>query len=210
MVVILTGAVLCGQAASVSQIRGAIQDSSGASIPGAEIKATQTETGAIRAVTSDAAGNYVLPNLPIGPYQLAVTKEGFSRYVQTGIVLQVDANPTIDVSMKVGALSEEVSVEANAAMVETQATGLGQVVDQARVVDLPLNGRLPTDLIFLTPGVVIGRAFRASYPTSAVISIGGGINGSIGYALDGGAHNDGLSNQNLPLPFPDALQEFRV
>ena len=119
-------------------------------------------------------------------------------------------NPTIDVTMTVGAISAEVSVQANAAMVETQATGMGQVVDQARVVDLPLNGRLPTDLIFLTPGVVIGRAFRASYPTSAVISIGGGINGSIGYALDGGAHNDGLSNQNLPLPFPDALQEFRV
>jgi hypothetical protein len=202
--------MMFGQAASVSQIRGVIQDSTGASIPGAEVKATHTETGAIRTVTSDAAGNYVLPNLPIGSYQLAVTKDGFSRYVQTGIVLQVDVNPTIDVALKIGALSEEVSVQANAAMVETQATGLGQVVDQARVVDIPLNGRLPTDLIFLTPGVVIGRSFRASYPTSAVISIGGGINGSVGYALDGGAHNDGLSNQNLPLPFPDALQEFRV
>jgi len=152
----------------------------------------------------------VLPELPIGPYQLTVTKEGFSRYVQSGIVLQVDVNPTIDVSMKVGAVTEEVSVLANAAMVETQSTGVGQVVDQQRVVDLPLNGRQPTDLIFLTPGVSNGKTFRASYPSSVSISIGGGISGSVGYVLDGGSHNDGLSNQNLPLPFPDALQEFRV
>src|ERR1700690_1808342 len=129
---VIAGVQLAGQVASVSQIRGAIQDSSGASIPGAEIKATQTATGAVRTVISDAAGNYVLPELPIGPYQLSVTKEGFSRYVQNGIVLQVDANPTIDVALKVGAVTEEVSVTANAAMVETQSTGVGQVVDQQR------------------------------------------------------------------------------
>ena len=77
--------ILCGQVASVSQLRGSIQDSSGAAIPGTEVKVAQTATGAVRTVTSDAAGNYVLPQLPIGPYQLTVTKDGFSRYVQTGI-----------------------------------------------------------------------------------------------------------------------------
>jgi len=200
---------LAGQA-SVAQIRGTVQDATGSAMPGADVKATQTDTGVNRTTTTDTQGNYILPDLPIGPYQLQITKAGFSRYVQSGIVLQVNVNPTVDVTMKIGAVTEEVSVHADAAMVETQNTSIGQVVDQARVVDLPLNGRQATDLIFLTPGTTVGRSFRASYPTSVSIAIAGGVVGSVAYALDGGPNNDGLSNQNLPLPFPDALQEFKV
>ena len=143
---------LAGQATNVSQIRGTVVDSTGSAMAGAEVKASQTETGATRSAITDAQGDYILPDLAIGPYQLEVTKEGFSRYVQTGIVLQVNVNPTVDVTMKIGAVTEQVSVHADAAMVETQNTSLGQVVDQTRVVDLPLNGRQATDLIFLTPG----------------------------------------------------------
>ena len=91
--------------AQTSQINGSIKDSSGLAIPGAAIKATQTATGVVRNTLSGADGGYVLPNLPIGPYLVEVTKEGFSKYAQTGIVLQVDTNPTVDVSMKVGAVS---------------------------------------------------------------------------------------------------------
>jgi hypothetical protein len=91
--------------AQTSQINGSIKDSSGLAIPGAAIKATQTATGVVRNTISGADGGYVLPNLPIGPYLVEVTKEGFSKYAQTGIVLQVDTNPTVDVSMKVGAVS---------------------------------------------------------------------------------------------------------
>ena len=201
---------LAGQATNVSQIRGTVVDSTGAAMAGAEVKASQTETGATRSTITDAQGNYILPELSIGPYQLEVTKAGFSRYVQTGIVLQVNVSPTVDVTMKIGALTDEVSVHADAAMVEMQNTSIGQVVDQSRVVDLPLNGRQATDLIYLTPGTTTGRTFRASYPTSVSIAIAGGVVGSVAYALDGGPNNDGLSNQNLPLPFPDALQEFKV
>src|SRR5712692_1218454 len=85
--------VLWAQAISTSQINGAVQDSSGLAVPGAEVKATQTATGLVRTVISGADGSFVLPNLPIGPYQLEVTKEGFSKYVQAGIVLQVGSNP---------------------------------------------------------------------------------------------------------------------
>ena len=202
--------MLLGQAVSTSQIRGVIQDPTGAVIAGAEVKVRQTDTGAVRAATSEVDGSYALPGLPVGPYQLEVTKQGFSKYLQSGIVLQVNVNPTIDVTLKVGALTEEISVQANAAMVETQNTSVGQVVDEKRVVELPLNGRQPTDLIFLTPSVTTGRTFRASYPSSVSVSISGGTVGSVAFALDGGTNNDGLSNQNLPLPFPDALQEFKV
>jgi len=119
-------------------------------------------------------------------------------------------SPTIDVTLKVGALTQQVVVEAQAAMVETQATGFGQVTEPEQVQNLPLNGRQLTDLLYLTAGVAQGRAFRASYPSSAVPSIAGGTQGSVAYWLDGGTHNDPLSNQNLPLPFPDTVEEFKV
>src|SRR5207253_8023580 len=104
------------------------RDSSGLAVPGAAIKATQTATGVVRTTTSGADGGYVLPNLPIGPYLVEVTKEGFNKYAQTGIVLQVDSNPTVDISLKVGAVTEQVTVEANVAQVETRTTSIGQVV----------------------------------------------------------------------------------
>src|SRR5690348_16673264 len=114
-----------GQAASTSQIQGVVQDATGLPVQGAQVQATQTETGTVRTATTSADGTYVLPNLPIGPYRLEVSKEGFNKYVQTGIVLQVATNPNIDVQMKVGSITEQVSVEANAARAETQATGVG-------------------------------------------------------------------------------------
>src|SRR4051794_3212399 len=109
--------ILSGQNQNTAQIQGVVQDSSGSAVPGAEVKATQTATAVVRSTTAGPDGNYVLPNLPIGPYRIEVSKEGFSTYIQTGIVLQVATNPTIDVSLKVGVVSEKVQVEANAVLV---------------------------------------------------------------------------------------------
>jgi hypothetical protein len=109
---IITCVLLWGQAASTAQVNGVVRDSSGLAVPGAAVKATQTATGAVRNATSGSDGAYVLPNLPIGPYLLEVTKGGFSKYVQSGIVLQVASNPTIDVALKVGAVTEQVTVQA--------------------------------------------------------------------------------------------------
>jgi hypothetical protein len=182
-------------------------------VPGAEVKATQTATGLVRTVTSGADGSYVLPNLPIGPYQLEVSKEGFSKYLQAGIVLQVDSNPTIDAALKVGSVSEQVTVQADAAMVETHSTGVGQVVDQERVVDLPLNGREANYLIFLAGAATLAPSSdlnsTKNYPT-VVITVAGGLSNGMTFLLDGATHNDPYNNQGLPLPFPDALQEFKV
>src|SRR6266852_4085568 len=101
---LLSAAGLWAQA--TSQIQGTVQDSSGSAVPDATVKATQTSTGATRSVTSGADGVYALPNLPIGPYRLEVSKTGFTTYVQSGIVLQVASNPTVDVTLKVGAVNE--------------------------------------------------------------------------------------------------------
>src|SRR6476646_6056129 len=105
-------------AQATAQIHGTVQDASGSAVPGAEVKATQTETGVSRTVSTGAAGGYVLTNLPIGPYQIEVTKEGFTKYVQSGIALQVNSDPAIDPALKIGSVSEQVVVEANATQVE--------------------------------------------------------------------------------------------
>ena len=206
-------AALWGQV-STSQIKGTVKDASGAAVPGAAIKATQTATAAVRTVVSEADGGYVLPNLPIGPYTLEVTKDGFSTFLQSGIVLQVDSNPTIDITLKVGSVNEQVQVEANAGQVETHSTGVGNVVDNQRVAEMPLNGRNPIELVLLNgmatlPGNGAINNVR-NYPT-IVISVAGGQGGnSAAYLLDGALYEDPYNNLTLPLPFPDALQEFKV
>ena len=212
-IAVLFAAGAWAQAVSNAQIKGTVHDSSGLAIPGAEVKVTQSATGAVRTAVSGADGAYVLPNLPIGPYTMEVTKEGFSKYVQSGIVLQVDSNPTLDVALQVGSVNEQVTVQADASMVETHSTGVGTVVDQRRVVDLPLNGRQATQLIFLSGMATTGNGTNLNtirnYPTQ-LISVAGGQGNGITYLLDGGMHNDVMNNLNLPLPFPDALQEFKV
>ncbi|MGB6942120.1 MAG: TonB-dependent receptor [Bryobacteraceae bacterium] len=209
-------------AQSVSQVSGTVKDGTGAAIPGAEVTVTQTDTGVTRTAQTDASGVYSLPSLPLGPYRMEVKKDGFTTYVQSGIVLQVDTAPTIDPVLKVGAVSESVQVEAAAAMVETHSTGVGQVVNSQDVVELPLNGREITQLITLagaSNAVQYGFGQAPSsgnlissknYPNEALVSVAGGMLNGTTYLLDGGTHNDPFNNLNLPLPFPDAVQEFKV
>src|SRR5258708_16034112 len=94
------------QSQSASQIQGTVQDASGSAVPGAEVRATQTDTGAIRTATTGDDGGYVLANLPIGPYRLQVSKTGFSTFVHTGISLQVANSPTIDIALNDAAVPE--------------------------------------------------------------------------------------------------------
>src|SRR2546427_12588982 len=211
-------AVVLGCAAAWAQgtaeLSGTVKDQSGAVLRGVEINATQTATGAKRSTVSDETGNDVLQNLPIGPYMLEAGLPGFKSYVQSGIVLQVGTNPVINIVLQVGQVAEQVEVKADAALVETRSTGVGQMIDNQRVLELPLNGRQATELIFLagvatqTTDGSLNSGVR-NYLTT-VISVAGGANGGLNYFLDGGTHNDPENNLNLPLPFPDALQEFKV
>jgi len=95
---------------SAARINGRVTDATGAVIPGAEIRVTQTDTNAVRTTTSGEDGSYVLADLPIGPYTLDARKEGFTKYRQSGIVLQVGSNATIDVPLSVGNVTEQVEV----------------------------------------------------------------------------------------------------
>src|SRR5437762_13187238 len=106
---------LSAQVSAVSQVSGTVQDPSGAAIPGARVAITNVDTSAVRTAETAADGTYTFTNLVVGPYRLQVSKDGFSTYNQTGIVLQVNTNPKVDVTLKVGAVTEQVEVQANAA-----------------------------------------------------------------------------------------------
>ena len=213
LALLCAASVVWGQAVSNSQVSGVVRDASGLAVPAADVKITQTETGVVRTAVTGADGAYLVPNLPVGSYQLEVAKPGFSTFVQSGIVLQVNSNPVINAALKIGSVAEQVVVEASAAMVETHNNGVGQVIDQQRVVDLPLNGRQATELIFLSGAATTAPAgdlnTNKNYPT-VTISVAGGQANGMTFIMDGGTHNDPFNNLNLPIPFPDALQEFKV
>src|SRR4030095_8670692 len=201
------------QTVAVSQISGTVKDQSGALLPGVEVRVTLIETGATRSALTNETGSYTIPNLSVGSYRLEASLQGFSTYVQTGIVLQVNSNPTIPIVLQVGQVAETIAVEANATSVETHSNGVGQVIDQQRVVELPLNGRVATELIFLSGLATAAPAgdlnTNKNYPT-VTISVAGGLANGMTYVMDGGTHNDPFNNLNLPMPFPDALQEFKA
>jgi hypothetical protein len=198
-------------AQATAQINGTVADSSGAVLPGVTVIAIQTETGFRREVVTTETGSYALLNLPVGPYRLEATLSGFRTYAQTGIVLQVNSNPVIPVALQLGTLEETVSVEASAPLVETRNPAIGGIIDNEAVEALPLEGRNPVMLVMMSGAAAdAGAPTSRSMTTSRNISIAGGQPFGVSYLLDGAMHNNVLDGLNLPLPFPDALQEFRV
>ena len=126
-------------------------------------------------------------------------------------MLQVGASPTINTSLAVGNLEETVSVEAAAPIVDVRSAGISDVVEQERIVELPLQGREVTDLILLAGSAIqTGRPNNKGFQGGVSISVAGGMLAGVVYTLDGAMHNDVQNDGGLPLPFPDALQEFRV
>ena len=202
------------QALGAAQVSGTVRDSSGAAIVGAHVKITQVERKLDREVSTDAQGRYVAPELPVGPYQIEVSADGFKVFTQTGIVLQVGNNVEINVIMQIGTATEHVDVTAGTNMVETRDNEISQVIGQERIVDLPLNGRLATQFILLSGAAITAPAGKIisnrNIYSSTDISVAGGQSNALDYRLDGGDNNDYFTNVNLPIPFPDALQEFSV
>jgi hypothetical protein len=202
---------------STAELNGRVTDTSGAVLPGVTVTMTQTATQATRTTVTDANGTYVLSNLPTGPYRLEVSLQGFRSYAQGGIVLQVGATPTINVSLELGNVAETITVEGAAPLIDVKSSGIKDVVENERIVELPLQGRQVTDLIVLAGGAVNtsspnSRNFGGTGSTGKAvnISVAGGLDFGVAYLLDGAIHNDPQNNANLPLPFPDALQEFSV
>src|SRR5438128_3857852 len=217
---IVVSIVLCGSVftaapawaqLATAELNGRVTDSSGAVLPGATVTATQTATGLVRTSVTDESGSYLISNLPTGPYRLEISLQGFRSYVRTGLVLTVGATPTINAVLALGSLEETVTVEGAAPLVDVRSAGISSVIENERIVELPLQGRQVTDLLVLSGAAVqTAEATNRTSPGGVRISVAGGLPTGVGYSLDGATHNNPQENVNLPLPFPDALQEFRV
>jgi hypothetical protein len=182
------------------------------------VSATQTLTGAATAVKSGADGSYVFPALLPSNYSITVSAKGFESFSQTGIVLEADQSVTVNVKLKVGSSAETITVTADAPQVDTTTGTLSQVIDESRVVDLPLNGRNPAALITLVAGVAdatnegngTNQGNGKTFPEVQVATTNGTLPAQSNYLLNGGNNVDEMTNIDGPYPFPDALQEFSV
>jgi hypothetical protein len=199
-----------------ASINGTVTDQTGALVDGAVITAKETTTGQARSTTSDK-GTYSLPLLPLGTYTLSCTHSGFSTAVHPDVTLTVDQLATVDFSLRVGDVNQSVEVAASAEALNTTNGELGQVLDKQAIVELPLNGRNPATLVFLSPGAVDGLKTNAftrqdftTFPSESGASANGGRQGSTYYMLDGANNMDNYGNLAMAFPNPDATQEFQV
>lgn len=195
-------------------IRGTVFDPSGAVVRGAEVTAQHAETGLTRTTVTDRDGAFVLLELPIGQYSMRVQAKGYQNYLQQGIALQVNQTAAVSVGLKVGAETQQIEVQADAALVEATASSLGQTVKEQEILDLPLDGRNFSQLGTLQPGVV---------PlTPGLLEAGGPARTGQAYAVDGqrpesnnflidGADNVNAVDAGFVLRPPiDAIAEFRI
>jgi hypothetical protein len=201
-----------------AKIVGTVTDPSGAVVPSATITALQVQNGVVTTVKSGADGGFVFPSLLPSTYTISASAKGFENYKQTDIVLQADQSLTVNFKLLVGSSAETVSVIGDAPQVDTTTGTLSQVIDQDRVVDLPLNGRNAASLITLVAGVVdatnegngTNQGNGKTFPAAVVTSSNGTLPSQSNYLLNGGNNVDEMTNVNGPFPFPDALQEFSV
>jgi hypothetical protein len=202
---------------TTAQLTGSILDKSGAAIPGATVTVAQTGTGYRQVVKSGATGEYRFPSLPVGSYRLTVEIAGFNTYVQDGIALSVGQAANQPVTLAVGAVTQQVTVEAAVNQVTTDDAAITQVINEQSIQTMPMNGREAQQLVFLVPGAIdvsgqnCGNNCEGGVlPSEQYAKVNGGGANGIYYLLDGVDYNDPYINANLPFPSPDALAEFNV
>src|SRR5438093_13045779 len=194
MIVILLSGITDSAQVSTATIAGVVQDASGAVIPGVSITAKNVETGVTRTATSDEGGRYTIPELTLGDYEMEAQLPGFQTEVRSGITLTVGRSAVVNFALKVGQVSDKVTITEEAPLVESTTSARSSLVDARTIRDLPLNGRSWDNLALLQPGVVSVGAGQGS----AAFDYGTGtrfnVNGSRAYAnsflLDGTDIND--------------------
>ena len=195
-----------GQATAT--IVGRVTDSSGATLASANVTARNTLTGLERATRSTQSGDYELPLLPInGVYTVSVSRDGFQTQDLTGIVLQVDQRARFDVTLKVGSVSERITVAETTPIVNTESGSIGQVVGNKKIVDLPLNGRNFVQLASLLPNAITATSGTVG---ATVVAVSGGRQSKTEFLLDGISINEQLFDGVALRPSVDAIQEFKV
>lgn len=202
------------QIAGSGNIQGTVSDSTGAVIPDASVTLTDEATHVTRTAKSNAAGDFVFPNVPVGTYDLSATAAGFRSYVQRNIVLEVGSSIAVNPQLSVGKAEVQIEVQAEALALQTEDASFKQTIDEKAVTEMPINGRQMTSLITLSGGSspALGNDFTGSKYSYATISVSvaGGNGNTTLWRLDGGDNQDYMANGNLPFPFPDAVSQFSV
>src|SRR3989442_1489197 len=215
--ILLSGITVSAQVTTAT-IAGVVQDASGAVIPGVTVTAKNVETGATRTATSDEGGRYTVPELTLGDYEVEAQLPGFQTEVRSGITLTVGRSAVVNFALKVGQLSDKVTITEEAPLVESTTSAMSSLVDERTIRELPLNGRSYDQLALLQPGVVTVGAGQASVAFDFGTGQRFNVNGSRAYAntfmLDGTTINDhangtpgGAAGQNLGV---DGVQEFKI
>src|SRR5688500_8484403 len=196
-------------------ITGTIRDESGAVVPRAVIIVTNVLTNIPVRTEADDAGSYVVPSLRPGEYSVSAESSGFPKIVRTGITLQIAQVARIDITLQAGRLTETVEVVGATSLLDTQTSSRGLVIDQKKIVDLPLNGRDYNQLALLSPGVLPGTPRLASVNFKGVLNVNGNRTFNNVFLLDGVdniSYSNSFRGENVQLVQPsiEALQEFKI
>jgi hypothetical protein len=202
--------------AGAQEISGFVKDSTGGVLPGAMVTATQVGTQLTRTTVTNQQGYYVLPEVPIGEYQVVAELQGFKRFVETRVIVRVNSKVTANATLALGSLEEQVTVQAESALVETSTGEIGRLVTGEQARTLQLNGRNFSQLLWLNPGVSSivrsgSELFGGFGSNGAGQSINGGRTTSQSWNIDGVDNKDnGGGGNNFVNINPDAIAEFKV
>ncbi|MDQ6676783.1 MAG: carboxypeptidase regulatory-like domain-containing protein [Acidobacteriota bacterium] len=195
---------------------GTVADKTGAVMPSAQVKVTDEATSTVRETTTNDQGYYVVPALRPSTYTLTIEAVGFAPSVRKGILLQADESLTVNQTVSVQQSNQTIEVSSEVSQVNTTTSTVSEVVDQRRVVDLPLNGRNAASLLLVVagatpaPGTDVDQGNTKTFPATVTVSTNGSRQNQVSFRLDGANNNDLYTNANQPFPFPDSLQEFSV
>ncbi len=191
-------------------IDGRVLDQSKAAIPGATLTAKNLATGLTRTTTSGSTGTYRFEALPAGKYDVSVTLQGFSAPTHTGVEVLVGTATTVDFTMQVGGVSENITVSGESPLVQTTRSDVGQVITSQLVENIPLNGRKFQDLSLLVPGTRQANYYDPTKTEVGGVSYGAMTGRSVIINVDGGDNNDGVVRGLLQQFSADAIQEYKV
>jgi hypothetical protein len=200
-------------AQGTGQINGALTDTSGGVIPGATVSAIESATGIKTDTVTGANGRYSFPSIRPTTYEIRAELTGFKTVRRTDITLQANQNLTVNITLELGDLAETITVAGEAATVDISSATISEVVDHARIVELPIAGREVARLQTLVAGTVLASVSEEtgkSIPGAVRISANGAGERQNSYRLDGANNTDPYFQENQSFPFPDALQEFSI
>jgi len=224
VLLVISAGSLIGNAQQITgSIVGTVNDPQAAVVGTATVLATNVDTGFTRSAPTNGYGQYRIDYLPVGTYTIQVTAGGFEKFVQQNLALNVDQTLTVNVTLKVGAQTETVTISEAPPPINTSDAVLGRTLEPSEIIGLPLVNRNVYAELSLTPGVMANSNSPTTNPSgtpnmtvglpSAAVQVNGSLdsgNGTVAFYLDGGNNITGMRNYGNPSPNPDAIEEFRV